>query len=82
MYLSRLTLKDSLVTVSWVSNPDRVHQRMLMACGSDTRLRFVFEDHMNGQTAVADVPVSFADRRFQVRRVRTEFLNVPAAAGG
>lgn len=48
----------------------------------DTRLRFVFEDHVNGQTAVADVPISFADRRFQVRRVRTEFMDVPAGAGG
>lgn len=50
--------------------------------GGDLRLRFVFEDHRNGETAVADVPISFADRRFQVRRLRTEFIDVPAGAGG
>lgn len=50
--------------------------------GSDLRLRFVFEEPLAGETAVADVPISFADRRFQVRRVRTEFINVPDGAGG
>jgi CRISPR system Cascade subunit CasD len=50
--------------------------------GGDSRLRFVFEEPLAGETAVADVPVSFAERRFQVRRVRTEFIEVPDGAGG
>lgn len=82
MYLSRLTLNDSRVTVSCVSNPYRFHHHLLMACGSDPRMRFVFEDPLNGETTASDVPVSFAERRFQVRRLRTEFIEFPPGSGG
>ena len=49
---------------------------------NDLRLRFVFEDPLAGGAAVADVPISFAERRFQVRRVCTEFIEIPNVSGG
>jgi len=52
------------------------------APGGDERLRFVFEDPQNGETVVADVPLSFAERRYQARRIRTEFIEIPLASGG
>jgi len=40
MYLARLILNNSHLAVSWVSNPYRVHQRLLMAYDGDPRLLF------------------------------------------
>lgn len=43
MYLSRLTLNQGRAAMNWVSNPYRVHQRLLMACEKDTRVLFRIE---------------------------------------
>lgn len=40
MYLSRLTLNQSLRAQQWASNAYRVHQRLMMACDGDERLLF------------------------------------------
>ncbi len=45
MYLSRLTLNPhSRVAAQWVSNPYRIHQRLMIACESDQRLLFRVEE--------------------------------------
>lgn len=44
MYLSRLTLNQSRLAMNWVSNPYRVHQRLMMASDKDPRLLFRIED--------------------------------------
>lgn len=44
MYLSRLTLIPSRVSLNWLANPYRVHQRLMMACGSDPRMLFRIEN--------------------------------------
>jgi len=43
MYLSRLTFNRSRTAMLWLSNPYRVHQRLMMACGNDPRLLFRIE---------------------------------------
>lgn len=40
MYLSRLTLSQSVRAQQWASNSYRVHQRLMMACDGDRRLLF------------------------------------------
>ncbi len=44
MYLSRMTLNQSRLAMNWVSNPYRVHQRLMMASDKDPRLLFRIED--------------------------------------
>ena len=43
MHISRLTLNRSRAAMLWLSNPYRVHQRLIMACGNDPRLLFRIE---------------------------------------
>ena len=53
MYLSRLTLNRSRMAMLWLSNPYRVHQRLIMACGNDPRLLFRIEtDEQRSQVLV------------------------------
>ena len=40
MYLSRLTLDDSRRSVLWRQQRYRVHQRLMMGCGDDTRMLY------------------------------------------
>lgn len=40
MYLSRLTLNQTLRAQQWASHAYRVHQRLMMACDGDPRLLF------------------------------------------
>ncbi len=44
MFLARLQLNQSRVTVNWAANPYRVHQRLRMAYPNDPRLLFRIED--------------------------------------
>lgn len=70
LFLSRLTLNRSRLAFQWLSNPYRVHQRLMMACDGDPRLLFRVEEsdevirilvqsHVQPQwaTAFADLPV-------------------------
>jgi CRISPR system Cascade subunit CasE len=43
LYLARLRLNASRVAALWITNPYRVHQRLLMACGGDPRMLFRIE---------------------------------------
>jgi CRISPR system Cascade subunit CasE len=43
LYLSRLILAENRIASLWVSNPYRVHQRLMMACEGDPRLLFRIE---------------------------------------
>ncbi len=47
MYLSRLKLNRNAITLKWVSNPYRVHQRLCMACEGDPRILFRLEQDEN-----------------------------------
>lgn len=49
MYLSRLTLSQSVRAQQWASNPYRVHQRLMMACDGDRRLLFRIDIGTPGQ---------------------------------
>ncbi len=42
----------------------------------ETRRRLIIEDNENGSETRQDVPLSFAERRFTNRRVRTDFINL------
>lgn len=55
MYLSRLTLNQTVRAQMWASNPYRVHQRLMMACDGDRRLLFRVDVGTNGRS---DRPVS------------------------
>ena len=48
MYLSRLTLNRSRIAILWCSNPYRIHQRLMMACGNDARVLFRIEETAMG----------------------------------
>src|SRR3990172_2452879 len=53
MYLSLLTLNRSRTAMLWLSNPYRVHQRLMMACTDDPRLLFRIEaDEQKSQVLV------------------------------
>ena len=44
MYLSRLTIQPARVALGWLSNPYRIHQRLMMACAQEPRLLFRLEE--------------------------------------
>jgi CRISPR system Cascade subunit CasE len=48
MYLSRLTLNSSRMSILWRANAYRVHQRIRMACGNDPHLLFRIEESTQG----------------------------------
>lgn len=48
MYLSRLTLNRSRMAMLWCSNPYRIHQRLMIACGNDMRVLFRVEETSAG----------------------------------
>lgn len=55
MYLSRLTLNQTVRAQMWASNAYRVHQRLMMACDGDRRLLFRVDVGAAGR---AERPVS------------------------
>jgi len=70
MYLSRIHLNHSRAAQFWLSNPYRIHQRLMMACEGDPRLLFRLEETENSvqllvqsqhepdwQVAFIDLPV-------------------------
>lgn len=44
MYLTRLTFNQSRLTLNWLANPYRVHQRLRLACSDEPRLLFRIEE--------------------------------------
>lgn len=44
MYLSKLTVNTTRLALGWLANPYRVHQRLMMACGTDPRMLFRIEN--------------------------------------
>lgn len=63
------TLLEALETYPWLGCDIRRRPE---------RLRVVLEDDEDGETVRPDQPLSFAERRFAPRRVRTTFVDVPA----
>ncbi len=55
MYLSRLTLNQTVRAQQWASNAYRVHQRLMMACDGDPRLLFRVDV---GSAGLMERPVS------------------------
>ena len=66
MYLSRLSLNRTRQAYLWVSNPYRVHQRLMMACDGDPRLLFRIETNERGvQIIVQSVNIPDWDKGFE-----------------
>lgn len=78
----------------WLPHGLRRGEDLLTALGSyprlvpapkdsaELRLRLVLDDPLDGEQLVADVPLSFANRRFVTRRVHTSFIELPLTPGG
>lgn len=87
MYLSRLTLTPSRVALNWLSNPYRVHQRLMMACGSDPRMLFrIEEDDAAPRILVQswnlpDWPVSFDSFHVLAQPVEVKPFELHLSAG-
>lgn len=49
MYMTRYTINHSRTALGWISNPYRVHQRLLMAYPSEPRLLYRIEENDRSQ---------------------------------
>jgi len=88
MYLSRLTLNHSRMAILWVSNPYRVHQRLLIAGGGDQRLLFRTEEGPDSQTQILvqthflpDWERAFADFPVLLKRVECKEFELKLQPG-
>ena len=87
MYLSRLLLTPSRVTNGWLSNPYRVHQRLMMACGGDPRMLFRIEwDDSAPRILVQsqqppDWPAAFADFHVLAQPIEVKAFDLRLFAG-
>lgn len=85
MYLSRLNLNPSRLTFGWLSNPYRVHQRLMMACGSDPRMLFRIEGGEEDPRILVqtqqlpDWPAAFAEFPVLARAVEIKAFDLKLA---